>query len=313
MQKQWQPGIQVRRRSLAHIANRYWQLYLVLLIPVVYILVFHYIPMSGLVLAFKEYSVRKGILGSPWVGMKYIEMLFTSPRVGQVVGNTLVLSLYQLVAGFPMPILLAIALDKCRATALKKTVQMVTYAPYFISTVIMVAIVQQFFAMDVGMVNRIITETGGKSVNFLASTSIFRPLYVWTNVWQFTGFNAIVYLAALSSIDKELHEAAVVDGASLFQRVLHIDIPGISSTIVILLILNVGRVMSIGFEKAFLMQNDMNLPVSEILATYVYKVGLVSNNFSFSTAVGLFNSVVNCVLILGANFVAKKLGDTGIF
>lgn len=313
MQKEVRLVTRSRRRSFVHLLNRYWQLYLLLLLPVVYIIIFHYVPMSGLMLAFKEYSVRKGILGSPWVGTKYLEMFLTSPTVINVVGNTLKLSIYQLLAGFPIPIILAIAMDKCRANGLKRTVQMVTYAPYFISTTIMVAIIQQFFAMDIGMINNAISGLGGKSVNFLASVSKFRSLYVWTNVWQFTGFNAIIYLAALSSIDKELHEAAVVDGASLLQRVRHIDIPGISSTIAILLILNVGRVMSLGFEKAFLMQNDMNLRVSEILATYIYKVGLVSSNFSFSTAVGLFNSVVNCILILSANSIIKRLGNTGLF
>lgn len=309
-------GVAQARRlhpKLYGILRRYWQLYLVLLVPVAYIIIFAYIPMGGLVLAFKEYSVRKGILGSPWVGMKYIDMFLSSPTVWQVVGNTLKLSIYQLAAGFPMPILLAIGMDKCRSTRFKKAVQMVTYAPYFISTVIMVAIIQQFFAMDIGIVNRIGVNLNGASTNFLAEVSMFRSLYVWTNVWQFTGFNAIIYLAALAGIDKELHEAAVVDGASLFQRVLQVDIPGITPTIVILLILNVGRVMSLGFEKAFLMQNDMNLRVSEILATYVYKVGLVSSNFSFSTAVGLFNSVVNCILIVLANFIARRLGDTGLF
>lgn len=301
------------KRSFIHIVNRYWQLYLLLLLPVAYIVIFHYLPMSGLVLAFKEYSVRKGILKSPWVGTKYIEMFLQSPTVMQVLSNTIKLSVYQLIAGFPFPLILAIALDKCLSTGLKKTVQMVTYAPYFISTTIMVAIIQQFFAADIGMINNIISNLGGKPINFLASVSKFRSLYVWTNVWQFTGFNAIIYLAALSSIDKELHEAAIVDGASLMQRIRHIDIPGISPTIAILLILNIGRVMSLGFEKAFLMQNDMNLPVSEILATYIYKIGLVSSNFSFSTAVGLFNSLVNGILIISANFIIKRLGHTGLF
>ncbi len=293
--------------------KKHWQLYLIMIIPVAYIVLFHYFPMYGVTLAFKDYSVTKGILGSPWAGTKYFEMFFKSPSFWRLIQNTLIISLYSLVAGFSFPIILAIMINEIRARAFKKTVQMVTYAPFFISTIVMVALLMQWLNPRFGLVNLIIGALGFDHVDFMAKTDYFRHIYVWSGVWQFTGFNSIIYIAALSAIDQEQYEAALIDGASRLQRIRHIDLPGISSTIIILLIMSAGSIMNVGFEKVFAMQNNLNTPVSEVISTYVYKIGLINMNFSFSTAVGLFNSIINLIMLLTVNAISSRISNTSLF
>lgn len=294
---------------------RRYQLYLLLIIPLAYILIFHYGSMYGLLIAFKNYNASKGILGSEWVGLVHFQRFFRSHNFGQILRNTLTISVYSLAAGFPLPILLAIAINSCKRQKYKKIVQMATYAPYFLSVTVVVSMMNQFFAEKTGVVNMLIEMMGGERISFLTKPSAFLHMYVWSGVWQSTGYSAIIYIAALSGIDPTLHEAAMVDGANKFKRVWHIDLPGILPTATILLILNLGSLMSVGFEKVYLMQNSMNLSKSQIISTYIYQQSIGSSipNFSYSTAVGMFNSVVNFALLLTVNTIANKVNDGGLF
>ena len=286
-----------------------YQLYLLVLLPVAYIFVFMYIPMYGTQIAFRDFLAIKGIWGSEWVGFKYFAKFFDSPYFVRVVRNTLEISLYTLAAGFPFPILLALALNSALGRRFKKSVQMVSYAPYFISTVVMVGMLIQFLSPRIGFVNDIIAALGFERVLFLSEPALFSSVYVWSGVWQLTGWNSIIYLAALSTVDPELHEAAIVDGANRLRRIAHVDIPSILPTIVVLLIIQCGQIMTVGFEKVYLMQRPLNLSRSEIIATYVYKVGLVSSfpDYSYGAAIGLFNALINLVLILAVNRLAKTI------
>ena len=293
--------------------QRQWQLYLFLLLPVACVVIFNYVPMYGIVLAFKNYRPNKGILGSPWVGMKYFNQFFNSPSFLLLLKNTLILSLYSLLASLPVPILLALCLNEVRIPWFKKTVQMVTYAPYFISTVVMVGMLIQLMNIRTGFFNHLIQIFGGTPVDFMAIPSLFRTIYVFSGVWQGMGYSAVIYIAALSNVDPQLYEAAIIDGANRLQKIIHIDIPAILPTIVLMLIMSLGNVMSIGAEKVYLMQNNLNLSTSEIISTYVYKIGLINGQFSLSTAVGLFNSVINFVLIVIVNTIARRLGDTSLW
>jgi putative aldouronate transport system permease protein len=290
----------------------HWQLYLIILLPLLYVIVFSYVPMYGVQLGFKQYYVSKGINGSPWVGLKFFKQFFSSTSSWLVIKNTITISLYSLIAGFPLPIILAVALNEARNKFFKKTVQMVTYAPYFISTVVMVGMLFQVLDPQIGIVAKMLGDKAGQ-LNLLGDAKYFKSLYVWSGIWQGTGYSSIIYLAALAGVDPSLQEAAIIDGASKIKRIWHVDLPSIAPTIVILLILSVGGIMSVGFEKVYLMQNSMNASSSEIISTYVYKVGLVSANFSFSTAIGLFNSVVNLILLASVNFIAKRLGETSLW
>ena len=293
--------------------QRQWQLYLFLLLPVACVVIFSYVPMYGIVLAFKNYRPNKGILGSPWVGMKYFNQFFNSPSFLLLLKNTLILSLYSLLTSLPVPILLALCLNEVRIPWFKKTVQMVTYAPYFISTVVMVGMLIQLMSIRSGFFNHLIQIFGGTPVDFMAIPSLFRTIYVFSGVWQGMGYSAVIYIAALSNVDPQLYEAAIIDGANRLQKIIHIDIPAILPTIVLMLIMSLGNVMSIGAEKVYLMQNNLNLSTSEIISTYVYKIGLINGQFSLSTAVGLFNSVINFVLIVIVNTIARRLGDTSLW
>jgi putative aldouronate transport system permease protein len=293
------------RRSRAQRAWRqHWQLYLLVSVPLAYFVIFKYIPMSFNVIAFKDYSPVLGSWGSPWVGLRNFESLFANPMFLTLVKNTLILAFYLLLASFPVPILLALALNEIRNGWFKRTVQLVTYAPYFISTVVVVSITILLLSPRIGLVN------GG---DVLGDPDYFRHIYVWTDVWQTAGYSAVIYLAALAGIDPALHEAARIDGASRLQRIRHVDLPGIMPTAVIMLVLGVGNMMAIGFEKAYLLQNNLNLAQSEIIPTYVYKTGLINADFSMATAVGLFNSVVNLLLLLTVNFVAKRITGNGLW
>lgn len=292
-----------------------YQLYILMALPFIWLIIFRYAPMYGVQIAFKKYMVSKGILGSDWVGFDHFSRFFKSYQFSRVMVNTVVLSFYQLLAGFPIPIILALAMNATTHKGFKKTVQMVTYAPHFISIIVMVGMLLQFLNPQVGVINMVRNLSGLEPVDFMGKPELFRSLYVWSGVWQSAGWGTIIYLAALAAIDPELHEAAIVDGAGRFKRILHIDIPGILPTAVIMLILNVGRVMNLGFEKVFLMQNPLNLRVSEIISTYVYKVGLGSAraNYSYAAAIGLFNSLINFFLIVTVNRIAKTWGETSLW
>ena len=293
--------------------KRHWQLYLMLVLPVTYLIIFAYLPMGGAVIAFKDYSIRGGIWGSEWVGLKHFKNFFTIPDFKNLMTNTLALSLYSLIISFPMPILLALAINEMRGRHYKKVVQMVTYLPYFISTVVLVGIMQNIFSVRTGLVNNIIMLFGGKAIDFMGKPGLFRSLYVWSGVWQGMGYSAVIYIAALASVDISQTEAAIIDGAGRFARVWNVDIPAIMPTIVIQLILAVGSIMSLGFEKVYLMQNPVNMQTSEIISTFVYKRGLINFQYSYATAVGLFNSVCNMVLIVLANMFSKRVNETSLW
>lgn len=293
--------------------RRHWQLYLLVIPPVLYFIIFKYLPMANAVLAFKNYNVLKGIWGSPWVGTQYFEMFFRNPAFVTLIKNTLYISFYQLIVGFPIPILLALALNEVKSARFKKTVQMVTYAPYFISTVVMVSIIMLFLSPRLGIVNTITGALGFEAINYLGEPGMFRTVYVLSDVWQTMGYSAVIYLAALAGVDPSLYEAAKVDGANRFQKILNVDLPGILPAAVIILILSVGSIMALGFEKMYLLQNPLNLSTSEIISTYVYKIGLLNANYSFATAVGLFNSLINLVLLLVVNAIAKRASNTSLW
>ncbi|MGI6687258.1 MAG: ABC transporter permease [Christensenellales bacterium] len=304
----WRAGVlRKMKRSLPY--------YALILIPLIILLVFKYYPMYGATLAFKDYKVSLKISGSPWTEplFRHFTRFLTAPSAVRVITNTLIISLYSLLAGFPIPILLAIGLNELRSDRLRKSLQMVTYMPYFISTVVLVSMIIQFTDLSYGIVNQGIKALGGQPVNFMGNKDNFRHIYVWSSVWQTTGYSAVVYLAALAGVDRELYDAAVVDGASKIKRILHIDLPCIAPTIIVIFILNTGSILSVGFEKIYLMQNNTNLSVSEVISTYVYRMGIVNQNFSYSTAVGLFNSVVNCTMLLLCNAIARKVSDVGLW
>ncbi len=290
-----------------------WQLYLMLVLPVLYVIVFCYVPMGGITIAFKEYSFRKGVFGSPWVGFKYFTQFFSNPDFMKLMKNTLLLSLYQLAVTFPAPIILALALHIIDGGRFKKFMQSLTYAPYFISTVVMVGIVLQCFHLNIGVINNIREALGAARIDFMGKASYFSHIYVWSGVWQTTGYAAIIYIASLGNVDQSLVEASLIDGANRWQRIKIVELPALKPIITIQLILSIGSIMGIGFEKVFLMQNNLNLPVSEIISTYVYKRGLRDTQYSFATAVGLFNSVINFILLFIANKLSQKFGETSLW
>ncbi len=300
-------------RTMQRSFRRYWQLYLLMLPAIAYFVIFKYVPITNAVIAFKDYSVVKGIWGSPWVGFKYFEMFFQNPVFWKLLKNTLGLSIYSIIVGFPIPIMLALMLNEIKDGLFKRSVQMVTYAPFFISTVIMVSMIIQLLAPRLGIINLLVQQLGFTAINFLGKPGMFPSIYVWSGVWQNTGYSAIIYLAALAGVDPQLYEAARIDGASRIQKIINIDLPGIWPVAIILLILSVGSLLSVGFEKVFLLQNPLNLGASEVIATYVYKVGLLNANFSFATAVGLFNSVINMILLVLVNAFAKRFSEMSLW
>ena len=295
-----------RRKVLSN-----WMLYLFVLPTLAYIVIFHYLPLYGIQIAIRNYKPARGIWGSDWVGFKYFIKFFNSYNFYEIVRNTLVISFMEMLM-FPMPILLALVLHYTPIAWLRKFTQSVTYAPYFISVVVLCGMVVAFFSQS-GIINQISLKLGGQAVDYMNFPKYWRALYVGSGVWRQTGYSAVIYIAALAGVSPELHEAAIVDGANRMQRIWHIDIPGILPTIVILLILRCGRVMSVGFQKAYLLQNDLNLEVSEIISTYVYKMGLQKGQYSLSTAVGLFNNVINFLLVISVNKAANVLTGSGLW
>lgn len=290
-----------------------WQLWVLVAPALIYLIVFRYYPMYGATLAFREYDPWEGIMGSPWVGFRHFKMFFKSYMFVRVVSNTMLLSLFTLALGFPFPIILAILVNEVESHKFKKSVQMVTYLPYFISTVVMVTIITEALHPRNGIITLMLSFAGIQTENMMGNADMFRTIYVLSGIWQHTGYSSIIYIAALAGVDPSLHEAAIVDGATKTQRIWHIDVPAILPTALILLVLNAGRIMNIGFEKTFLMQNDMNLRTSEVIATYVYKVGLIDANFSFATAVGLFNSVINLILLITMNRISRRISETSLW
>ena len=305
------------RQATLKLARQNWELYLFLLIPLAFIIIFHYVPMIGVQIAFRKYRIADGIWGSKWVGFAQFQKFFKSPQFKTIVPNTIILSLYGLLANFPLPIILALSLNVLRNKRFKMTIQMISYMPHFISTVVLVGMLIAILNPRIGTYGIVYQafHDGKAPTDLMGQAKLFRHLYVWSGVWQNMGWSSIIYLAALSAVDTELHEAAQIDGASRFQRVLHIDFPTILPTAIILLIMNAGRIMSIGFEKAYLMQNDLNKSTSEIISTYVYYVGMTSGtgDFSYATAIDLFNAVINLIMLVLVNTVSKKVTDTSLW
>ncbi|GED50324.1 ABC transporter permease [Carnobacterium maltaromaticum] len=283
-------------------------LYLLVLPAIVLTFIFKYVPIYGLIIAFKNYNPLQGIIGSEWVGFEHFTRFLSSPNFMILLVNTLKLSVYGLLLGFFPPIILAISFNLLASDKLKKRLQLILYAPNFISVVIIVGMIFLFFS-NKGPVNHIYEFFTGKTVPFLTEPDFFRPLYIFSGIWQGIGWSSILYTATLSNVSPELIDAAKIDGANILQRIWHVDIPAIKPVMVISFILAAGGIMSVGYEKAYLMQTTMNLPSSEIIATYVYKVGLQSGDYSYSTAVGLFNSLINLILIIAVNQTVKKLND----
>ncbi|SMF83146.1 carbohydrate ABC transporter membrane protein 1, CUT1 family [Paenibacillus uliginis N3/975] len=306
-------AIEARRSPLPRSIRKNWDLYLLIVPVIVYYIIFHYIPMYGVQIAFKDFIASKGITDSPWAGLKHFERFFNSYYFERLIMNTLEIGLYELLVGFPVPIILALLINEVRSKLFRKTVQTITYAPHFLSTVVLVGMLFIFLDPNSGFINMLIRLFGGDPVSFMTEPGWFKTIYVFSGVWQQMGWSSIIYLAALTGIDPQQHEAAKVDGASRLKRIWHINLPGIMPTIIILLIMNVGSVMAVGFEKVFLMQNDLNRESSDVIATYVYRSGIVSAQYSFSAAVGLFNSIINFILLLTVNFISRKVGQNSLW
>lgn len=290
-----------------------WQLYVLLIPTFLYVAIFCYRPMYGILMAFKDFSIGQSIWEAPWVGLEHFERLFNMPQFGDMVKNTLTISVYSLIAGFPIPLLFALIMNSITRDRYKRIVQTVTYAPHFISTVVIIGMLNVFLAPSTGIVNQVIKMMGGEPQFFMGNPDLFADMYVWSGVWQNMGYSSIIYLAALTGVNPELHEVAIVEGASKLKRIWYVDLPCILPTIVVLLIMQCGRLMTVGFDKAYLMQNPLNLSASEVLSTYVYKIGILNNQFSFSTAVDLFNCVINIVLLIIVNTVCNKLSDVSLW
>lgn len=291
------------------------QLYVMILLPLIYILVFKYYPMFGAQISFRDYLPVKGIWGSQWVGLSHFRRFFTNPQCWEIIRNTLAISLYTLILCIPFPILLAIGLDYTRNKFFKKTVQMTVFLPHFLSVVILVSILNLVFDNRTGIVNNLIEMVFGNKINFLGDAKYFRSLYVWSSIWQETGWSSILYISALAGVDPQIHEAAIIDGANKFRRIWHIDLTSIRPTIAVMTIMNLGSVFTVGFDKTYLMQNPINLEFSEVLSTYEYKTGTggLIPNYSYAASIGLMTSAVNFILIIISNKISNKLSGDGLW
>ena len=301
-----------KKQSLGARMWKYHQFYLMLLPALICVLVFSYGPLYGVQIAFKNFKGSLGIMKSPWVGFKHFTDFFQGYYFWDLIQNTLKLSVYSLLVSFPIPIIVSLILNEA-TPKLKRTAQTILYAPHFISTVVLAGMIIIMFSKSNGVINNILEILGMERYYFMGEESAFRHLYVWSGVWQEMGWNCIIYIAALSGVDPSLHEAATVDGASRMQRIIHINLPVIKPTIIIMLIMSVGNIASVGYEKVYLLQTDLNVAVSEVISTYVYKRGIVSQNYSFSAAVGLFNNVINVTMLLIANTISRKTSETSLF
>ena len=297
-------GKQTMKQKLFYVRKN-WQLYVFFLMPaLVFTIIFKYLPMGGILMAFEDYNVRLGLLGSEWVGLDYFKRFLSSPDFMSYLLNTLKLSLYGLLWGFPMPIILALLLNQIRSVGIKKKIQLLIYAPNFISVIVLCGMVRMFLS-PVGPLNQIL----GTSTNWMTMPEAFRTIYIASGIWQGAGWASIMYTAALSNVSKELEEAAMLDGANVLQQIWYVQLPAIKNISVIQFILSAGNIMSVGFEKAYALQTGMNLPTSEIISTYVYKIGLLNGDYGYSTAVGIFNSIINVILLLVVNGIVSKLND----
>ncbi len=307
------PGDRSAGRSLWLRIRRNGGLYLLMIPAMIIFICFTYLPMYGIVIAFKNFKPARGILGSEWAGLRYFKKYFSSYMFSNTIRNTLLISIYTILVTFPLPILIALMCNQMYAKRFKKFFQVSTYLPHFISTVVMCGMIVLFLSPSSGVIPKLLGYIGVQTGDLMGKASAFSSIYVWTEAWQHVGWDSIMYIAALSAVDPQLYEAAVVDGANKWQKMRSIDIPLLMPTAVVLFILRAGSVMSVGFEKVYLLQNDLNISASEIISTYVYKMGLKSNQYSYSAAIGLFNNVVNFILLLSVNFIAGKMGDTSLF
>jgi len=311
LHSQTMPEVKIVKKKRKILQN--WQLYIFILPAVVYFILFSYVPMYGIQIAFRDYIPTQGFAGSEWVGLKHFERFFHSYYFWDLLKNTLGISVYELIVGFPLPIILALLLNEAKDGVFKRTVQTVTYAPHFISVVVISGMIIAFLSPQTGLINHLLTFIGLQPIDFMSDPKWFKTVYVLSGVWQSTGWGTIIYLAALSGVDPEQHEAAVVDGASRFQRIWYINVPTLVPTMVILLIMSLGNIMSLGFEKILLLQNPLNMESSNVIATFVYKAGLLDAQYSFASAVGLFNSVINAILLVAVNQIARKVNETSLW
>ncbi len=307
-----QASVKLTQRMKNHF-QRYWQLYVLIAPAVIYFLIFHYGPMYGVQIAFKDYKPSLGILDSPRVGFKHFKRFFNSYYFSDLMRNTLQISLYELVVEFPMPIILALLFNELRNGFFKKFAQTVTYAPHFISTVVIVGMLVAFLSPSTGLLNHLLASLGFERVAFLEEASWFKTIYVFSGIWQNTGWNTIIYMAALLGVDPQLYEAASIDGASRWQKLIYINLPALIPTMVILLILNFGSIMAMGYEKILLMQNALNISESNVIATFTYKQGLLDGNYSYAAAIGLFNSAINAILLVVVNKFSRKLSRISLW
>ena len=294
---------------------KYWQMYLLLIPVIVYYIIFKYVPMAGVQIAFKDFKFRRGIWGSAWVGMEHFERFFSSYNSFNIIWNTLYLGFLSLLFCFPIPILLALLVNEIHAKRLKKGLQTITYAPHFVSTIVVVGMLMSMCSPSTGVVNKLLVNMGivSEPLYLMGSAKYFRPMYIISGIWKDAGWNAIIFISALSAIDVTLYEAAEVDGANRWQQLIKITLPSIVPTIVIMLILEAGKVLNIGFEKVYAMQTDLNLNVSEVISTYTYKQGIVDLRYDYSTAVELFNSLINLLMLMVVNTISKKLTETSLW
>ena len=306
-------GQKLRWKNTLCMMRRNWVLYLLLLPALIYIIIFNYAPMYGIQIAFRNFTFADGITGSKWVGLKWFRFFFSSAKCWPLIRNTLIISFYSMLAGFPVPILLALMLHNIPSRKFKRMAQTITYLPHFISLVVVVGMISCFTSINSGWINTLIEAFGGERVYLMGKPEYYRHLYVWSGVWQEAGWGSIIYMAALTGVAPELHEAATIDGASKLQRIRHIDLPAILPTITIMLIMRCGSIMSVGFDKSYLMMNDLNMDVSEVIATYTYKMGLLSGKYSYSSAISLFNNVINFVFLTAVNKLSKLISGNSLW
>lgn len=292
---------------------KHYQLYIMLLLPISWYIVFQYLPMYGIQIAFKNFNPVKGIIGSPWVGLKNFNRFFSSFYFWNLIWNTISLNIYSLIVGFPIPIVLAIIVNEIKGKHFKKILQNITYIPHFLSVVVVVGMLYIFLSPQTGLINILLKNLGFQSIAFMEKADWFKTIYVFSDIWQEAGWASIIYIAALAGVDASIYEAAIVDGASRFQRIIYVSIPSILPTIIILLILRVGQLMNVGFEKVLLMQNSLNMASSDVISTFIYRYGVQQGEYSYTAAVGLFNSLINFTVLILANTVAKRKSESSLW
>ena len=303
------------KRAWKKSLTKYWQLYLLLIPVIAYYIIFKYVPMAGAQIAFRNFKFNKGIWGSPWIGLKNFDRFFSSSQSFTMIWNTLVIGFLSIIFCFPFPIILALLINEIKSNRFKNTVKTITYAPHFVSTIVVVGMMTAMCSPSTGVINTIMLKLGiwKEPLYLMGRAQYFRPMYIISAIWKDCGWNAIIFISALAAIDVSLYEAAEVDGANRWQQLIKITLPSIVPTIVIMLILESGKVLNVGFEKAYAMQNDLNLSVSEVISTYTYKIGLEKMDYDYATAIGLFNSVVSFAMLMIVNFISKRVSETSLF